>query len=188
MNIEVKGTLLILKQGDITCEKVDAVVNAANSMLAGGGGVDDAIHQAAGETMEEECRKVREMQGGCPTGEAVITTAGNLPCKYVIHTVGPVWKDGCSGEEELLRNCYWNSLKLAMRTDLKTIAFPAVSTGAYGYPVSDAALISLDEVIFFLKKNHPHCFREIRFVLFTQETMDCFVSNLKFLQKKHRLN
>ena len=118
-----------LIQGDITKVKVDAIINAANSSLLGGGGVDGAIHRAGGKTILEECIKIRNRQGGCKTGESVITNAGLLPAKYVIHTVGPVWNGGNSNEEELLENCYVNSLRLARNHQVKTIAFPNISTG-----------------------------------------------------------
>ena len=126
-------------QGDITALKVDAIVNAANSTLLGGGGVDGAIHHAAGRELKSYCAKL----GGCPTGEAKITPSFKLPAKYVIHTVGPVWHDGKSRESTLLVNCYRNSLELALKNDVKTIAFPSISTGAYGYPKEEAAKIAV---------------------------------------------
>lgn len=158
-----------LKQGDITKEEVDAIVNAANSGLLGGGGVDGAIHRAGGPEIMEECRQIRAREGGCPTGEAVVTGAGKLKARYVIHAVGPVWQGGGKGEEELLRSAYRNSLKRAAERRLKTVAFPSISTGAYGYPVEKAAPVALSEVKRFLEEEE-HTLREIRFVLFNEET------------------
>jgi len=135
-----------LQQADITKIIVDAIVNAANSSLLGGGGVDGAIHRAGGKAILEECRTIRNRQGKCATGEAVITTAGNLPAQKVIHTVGPVWNGGTIGEPDKLRNCYLNSLKLAQENGLKTIAFPNISTGIYGYPKDKAAEVAINSV------------------------------------------
>src|SRR5690349_12333919 len=133
-------------KGDITKIKADALVNAANNSLLGGGGVDGAIHRAGGPAILEECRKIRAKQGGCATGEAVITTAGLLPAKYVIHTVGPVWNGGKNREAELLANCYRNTLQLAADNGVITIAFPNISTGIYHFPKPLAADIALQEV------------------------------------------
>jgi O-acetyl-ADP-ribose deacetylase (regulator of RNase III) len=135
-----------LIQGDITTIEADAIVNAANSSLLGGGGVDGAIHRKGGKSILEECIQIRNRQGGCPTGEAVYTTAGNLPAPYVIHTVGPVWNNGKNQEPELLANCYRNSLKLADSLQLKTVAFPNISTGIYGYPKQAAAEVAVQTV------------------------------------------
>jgi O-acetyl-ADP-ribose deacetylase (regulator of RNase III) len=142
-------------QGDITQVSADAIVNAANNGLMGGGGVDGAIHRAGGPAIMAECKKIKEKQGGCKTGEAVITTAGRLPARYVIHTVGPVWRSGYKNEQELLRNCYRNSLKLAVAYDLKSIAFPNISTGVYCFPKELAAKIAVQEVSAFLQENEP---------------------------------
>ncbi len=135
-----------LVQGDITRQPVAAIVNAANSSLLGGGGVDGAIHRAGGPQVLEECRKIRARQGGCKTGEAVITTGGRLPAGHVIHTVGPVWNGGHKGEPELLASCYRNSLRLATENNLETLAFPGISTGIYGYPKAEAAAVAVREV------------------------------------------
>jgi O-acetyl-ADP-ribose deacetylase len=140
-------------KGDITKLAVDAIVNAANSSLMGGGGVDGAIHRAGGPAILEDCRRIVAKQGGCKTGEAVITTAGNLPAKFVIHTVGPVWNGGHKGEAEKLANCYRNSLKLAVENGCKTVAFPCISTGVYGYPIEEAAKVAVAAVKAFLEKN-----------------------------------
>lgn len=154
---------LNIVQGDITKLEVDAIVNAANNTLLGGGGVDGAIHRAGGSIILEQCKKI----GGCPTGEARITTAGNMPSKYVIHTVGPVYKDGTKGEAELLYNAYYNSMKLAKEYGIKTIAFPAISTGVYNYPKPEAAEIAIRGVMDFIDKEDN--IEEVYFVLFSKE-------------------
>lgn len=136
-------------KGDITKIKVDAIVNAANSSLMGGGGVDGAIHRAGGPAILEECKKIVARQGGCKTGEAVITTAGNLPAKYIVHTVGPIWNGGMNHEKEKLANCYVTSLQLAVDHNCKTIAFPNISTGVYRFPKIDAAKLQLIELKIF---------------------------------------
>lgn len=135
-----------VKKADITKLNVDAIVNAANSSLLGGGGVDDAIHRAGGKSILEECKKIREKQGKCPAGEAVITTGGNLSAKFVIHTVGPRWKGGTENEAELLKNCYLNSLRLAKENGIRSLAFPNISTGIYGYPKQKAAEITVKTI------------------------------------------
>jgi len=156
-----------LTKGDITKIAVDAIVNAANSSLLGGGGVDGAIHRAGGTVILEECKMIRNKQGGCPTGQAVITSAGALPAKFVIHTVGPVWNGGTHGEKELLASCYRNTLSLAIRNNVQTIAFPNISTGVYHFPKKEAAVIAVDEVKKFLEKNDlPH---EVTFVCYDEE-------------------
>lgn len=140
-------------KGDITKIKADAIVNAANSSLMGGGGVDGAIHRAGGPAILEECRKIVAKQGGCKTGEAVITTAGDLPARFVIHTVGPVWNGGNNKEREKLANCYLNSLRLAVEHNCRTIAFPNISTGVYRFPKEEAAKISMDAIKQFLSSD-----------------------------------
>lgn len=167
LSAQIGTTLLTLVRGDITMQDTDAVVNAANSSLMGGGGVDGAIHRAGGPQILAECEAIVGRQGNCPTGEAVITTGGRLPARYVIHTVGPVWHGGAANEEHLLANTYHNSLALAVRHGLKSIAFPSISTGAYGFPVEQAARIALETVIAFVEK-HP-ALEEIRFIVFSKE-------------------
>ncbi len=138
--------LLKLKVGDITRERADVIVNAANSALAGGGGVDGAIHRAGGPSIMRELDQIRAKAGGCPTGSAVVTAAGQLPARFVFHAVGPVYRDGKHGEPDLLASCYRTCLKLAEERGIATIAFPSISTGIYGYPIRDAAPIALGEV------------------------------------------
>jgi len=164
------NTRIKLIQGDITQLAVDAIVNAANSSLLGGGGVDGAIHRAGGLAILEECQMIRARQGGCKTGEAVITTAGNLPARYVIHTVGPVWNKGNAGEERLLANAYENSLRLAVENNVKTIAFPNISTGIYHFPKDKAAAIAIQTVSAFLEKNES--IAEVIFVCFDTENYE----------------
>ncbi len=153
--------------GDITKVNADAIVNAANSSLMGGGGVDGAIHRAGGPDILEDCIKIVDLQGGCKTGDAVITTAGKLPAKFVIHTVGPVWKGGASGEPDLLRNCYINSLKLAVENGCRSVAFPNISTGVYGYPKDMAASVSVRAVAEFLSENELP--ESVMFVCYDEE-------------------
>ncbi len=144
------------------------MVNAANSSLLGGGGVDGAIHRAGGPAILEECKQIRARQGGCPTGEAVITTGGKLPAAYVIHTVGPVWQGGSKGEPELLASCYRNSLRLAAERGLTSIAFPNISTGVYGYPKDKAAKIAVEAVKRYLQA-HETSIAQVVFVCFDDE-------------------
>lgn len=154
-------------QGDITRIKADAIINAANSSLLGGGGVDGAIHRAGGPEILNDCRAIVARQGGCKTGEAVITTAGRLPAKHVIHTVGPVWNNGTREEDILLANCYRHSLELAARHHLKTIAFPNISTGIYHFPKDLAAKIAMDTIVQFLEENKE--MEEVILVCFDEE-------------------
>jgi O-acetyl-ADP-ribose deacetylase (regulator of RNase III) len=164
--IRIGSTRLVLLQGDITEQTTDAVVNAANSGLMGGGGVDGAIHRRGGPAIMEECRRIRAERGGCPTGEAVITTGGRLPARYVIHAVGPVWTGGRRGEDALLASAYRAGLRLAAAHGLRSVAFPSISTGAYRFPVERAAAIALRTVRDVLL-SEPHRLEEVRFVLFT---------------------
>lgn len=173
MSIENKIELL---QADITKIIADAIVNAANTSLLGGGGVDGAIHRAGGPEILEECRKIVARQGGCKTGEAVITTGGRLPAKYVIHTVGPVWNDGKYHEEEKLANCYKNSLQLAVDNNCKTIAFPNISTGIYRFPKNAAAKIAVDTVKDLLSKTDH--IEKVMFVCFDEENYGLYKSLL----------
>ena len=157
-----------IKIGDITKESVDAIVNAANTSLLGGGGVDEAIHRAAGPELLKECRTL----GGCKTGQAKLTKGYNLPSKYVIHTVGPVWNGGNKNEEALLADCYINSLKIAKEQGIKTVAFPAISTGAYRFPIDMAANIAKESVKSFLSKNPE--IEKVIFVCFNKEIYDSY--------------
>lgn len=168
---------IVLIQGDITKQKVDAIVNAANSSLMGGGGVDGAIHRAGGPAIMEECRQIIAWQGRCGTGEAVITTGGNLSVRFVIHTVGPVWHGGNSNEDELLENAYSNSLQLALENGVETIAFPNISTGVYGFPKERAAEIAVKTVTKFLAENEQ--IRKVYFVCFDQENYELYKAVLK---------
>jgi O-acetyl-ADP-ribose deacetylase (regulator of RNase III) len=161
------STIEIFK-GDITRLKVDAIVNAANSSLLGGGGVDGAIHRAAGPKLLEECRKLN----GCNTGEAKITNGYNLLANFVIHTVGPIWDDGSYKEDELLSSCYLNSLQLAVKYQIKTIAFPAISTGVYGFPLERATQIAIKTVKDFLEKDKS--IQQVIFVCFDENTYQTY--------------
>ncbi len=175
MKRTINQSVLELVQGDITKEKTDAIVNAANKSLLGGGGVDGAIHRAGGPAILEECRKLN----GCKTGYAKITTGGNLHAKYVIHTVGPVYRDGNQGEAELLRSCYQRSLEVATENEVSSIAFPSISTGAYGYPIQEAARIALSTVMDFLQNNSSISL--VRFVLFSQKDYETYDQVLESL-------
>jgi O-acetyl-ADP-ribose deacetylase (regulator of RNase III) len=169
---------LAIVQGDITQQATDAIVNAANSGLMGGGGVDGAIHRAGGPAILEECKQIVARQGRLPTGRAVITTGGNLPARQVIHTVGPIWQGGNKGEAQLLASAYQESLKLAAENNLTSIAFPSISTGAYGYPLVEAARVAISSVASFLKEQVTPI-KEVVFVLFDARTYEAYASALR---------
>ena len=172
------GGTIVLQEGDITRVPADAIVNAANSALAGGGGVDGAIHRAGGPEIMRELDGIRAQIGRCATGSTVATAAGRLPARYVFHTVGPVYRDGRHGEPELLRSCYRTSLDLAEERKVKTISFPAISTGVYGYPIEDAAAIAVDEVKQHLSRAESSIERVI-FVLFGRGAFDAYAAALR---------
>lgn len=171
---------VIVKVGDITKEHIDAIVNAANSSLMGGGGVDGAIHRAGGPAILDDCKALRnnEYPDGLPTGQAVATTAGLLPAKYVVHTVGPVWQGGTRNEEKLLGDCYTNSLKVAVENNCETITFPAISTGVYGYPKIKAAIVASHAVKEFLEGNSA--IKKVFFVFFSKGDEDIFIEECGF--------
>ncbi|UCG52455.1 MAG: O-acetyl-ADP-ribose deacetylase [Candidatus Latescibacterota bacterium] len=175
---KIGNTRIVTVRGDITQQDTDAIVNAANSTLMGGGGVDGAIHRAGGAKILEECKEIIDEIGSCPTGEAVITTGGNLKAKYVVHTVGPVWHGGTQGEPDLLANAYRNSLAAARPKGVRTISFPSISTGAYRYPVAKAAEIALKTVVEVVKQTP---FDEVRFVLFSEEDFKTYSDALSRL-------
>lgn len=174
-NLLIMAKLSVI-QGDITKVAVDAIVNAANSSLMGGGGVDGAIHRAGGPAILEECRQIVARQGSCKTGQAVITKAGNLPAKFVIHTVGPIWNGGKNKEQELLANCYKNSLALAVKHDCKSIAFPNISTGVYRFPKEAAAAIAVKTVQECLSQ-YPSI-EQVVFVCFDEENFNLIQAEL----------
>jgi O-acetyl-ADP-ribose deacetylase (regulator of RNase III) len=178
MDIKIEKSTLSLVQGDITLQEMDAIVNAANTKLAGGAGVDGAIHAAGGPSIMAECRRI----GGCPTGQAVITAGGSLKARYVIHTVGPVYQGGMSGEAALLKSAYLESLRLASARGLKSIAFPAISTGVYAYPVEEAARIALTTAMEYLREHRD--LELVRFVLFSRKMYDIFTEELKKLVRQ----
>jgi O-acetyl-ADP-ribose deacetylase (regulator of RNase III) len=175
MEFKVGNAILELIKGDITDVEADAIVNAANSTLLGGGGVDGAIHRKGGPKILEECKRIRETEwpDGLPTGKAVITSGGNLKAKYVIHTVGPVWFGGFHVEAELLKQAYRNTLKLAVSKGLKTIAFPSISTGAYGYPVEEASRVAVGTVKAFLENEDR--LAKVIFVLFSDDAFKIYL-------------
>lgn len=175
MDAKINETLISLACGDIIQETTDALVNAANERLAGGAGVDGAIHRAGGPEIMAECRKL----GGCPTGQAVITTGGNLKAKYVIHTVGPIYKDGTKGEAFLLQSAYKKSLELAREKGLQSVSFPAISCGIYGYPLEEAARLALKTCIEFARSNTD--IKIIRHILFSWPIYEVYSAELKKL-------
>jgi len=176
--VMINQTRLAIIQGDITKQATEAIVNAANPGLMGGGGVDGAIHRAGGTAILEECKQIVAKQGRLPTGKAVITTGGNLPAKHVIHTVGPIWQGGNKGEAALLESAYKESLKLAVEHKLTSLSFPSISTGAYGYPVAEAANIALKTAVSFLS-GQPTSIKEVVFVLFDSRTYQAYSSALE---------
>ena len=178
MEATANKTKLSMIQGDIMKQASDAIVNAANSSLMGRGGVDGAIHRAGGPAILEECKKIVARQGRLPTGRAVMTTGGNLKAQYVIHTVGPVWHGGRHDEAELLRSAYYECLKLATENELASICFPSISTGAYGYPVDEAAEMAVGTVVSFLKEQATSL-KEVMFVLFDSRTCHSYCSALR---------
>ena len=177
MEKNVSGKVIELVLGDITRQEVDAIVNAANSSLLGGGGVDGAVHRAGGPSILEECVAIRAERGECPTGEAVLTGGGRLPAHHVIHAVGPVWRGGDQGEPELLASCYRNALRIATEHGFRTVAFPSISTGIYGYPVSLAATKAVATVASFLS-SEPMSPSRVRFVLFDAMTFATYAGAL----------
>ncbi|AGK96585.1 putative phosphatase, C-terminal domain of histone macro H2A1 like protein [Clostridium pasteurianum BC1] len=180
MNYEIYNNKIKLIKADITTLKVDAIVNAANSGLLGGGGVDGAIHKAGGHKIHEECMKFRNKKGRCHTGEAAITTGGKLKAKYVIHTVGPMWNGGYNNEEELLGKCYENSINLAVENEVRTIAFPNISTGVYGFPKKLAAEIALKKILEVMKTNKN--IDQIIFVCFDDENYNIYHEMMRGIQ------
>ncbi len=178
MEVNINQTRLAIIHGDITKQATDAIVNAANPSLMGGGGVDGAIHRAGGPAILEACKKLVNRQGRLPTGKAVITAGGKLKAQYVIHTVGPIWQGGSRNEAELLKSAYYECLKLATENKLASISFPSISTGAYGYPVDEAARIALNTVLSFLKKQVTSL-KDVVFVLFDARTYQSYYSALQ---------
>ena len=178
VEVTINQAKLSIIQGDITKQDTDAIVNAANSSLMGGGGVDGAIHRAGGPAILEECKQIVARQGHLSTGKAVMTTGGNLKARHVIHTVGPIWYGGDKGEPELLASAYQESLKMAMESQLSSISFPSISTGAYGYPVAKASRVAIGAVIASLRQSIVSI-REVVFVLFDSLALRAYSSALK---------
>jgi O-acetyl-ADP-ribose deacetylase (regulator of RNase III) len=179
-----EGSWVFFEAGDITLQSTDAIVNAASSSLMGGGGVDGAIHRAGGPAILEECRKIVARDGHLPPGEAVQTTGGNLHAAFVIHTVGPIWRDGMQGESGILANAYRNSMRLADRLGLHSVALPAISTGVYGYPAEAAAAVAVCTVIDELGDSRS--VREARFVLFSLDMLSTFIQAAKDEQRRRK--
>lgn len=181
MEVHIGTATLRILRGDIIGQDVDAIVNAANPTLLGGGGVDGAIHRAGGPAILAECKRVRaeRFPSGLPTGDAVSTTAGALSARRVIHTVGPIWRGGHNDEAALLARAYRSSLQLAAEEGVRSVAFPSISTGAYGYPKADAARVALREVVDFLRENGG--LEDVRFVLFSDDDLQCYTSVLRTL-------
>lgn len=178
MRTSIGSTVLTVVQGDITQQDVDAIVNAANASLMGGGGVDGAIHRAGGAKILDECKTYVLRYGNLPTGEAMITTGGVLKARHVIHTVGPVWRGGSYREDELLANAYRNSLRVAVENGVKTIAFPSISTGIYGFPIGRASRIAIDAVKRFVAEEPT--LAEIRLVTFSLSDFDTYKQHISF--------
>lgn len=177
MEALINSTVIEVLKGDITKSQLECIVNAANTSLLGGGGVDGAIHRAGGKAILDECIKIRNKQGDCPIGAAVITTGGNLQAKHVIHTVGPVWNDGKNNEEEKLRNCYINSLNLAKKNEISSISFPNISTGIYRFPKDLAAEVAIKNVIEFIMSNSS--IKHVQFVCFDEDNERIYKEVLK---------
>lgn len=180
MDVMQGGKLIRFIRNDITKQDTEAVVNAANPSLLGGGGVDGAIHRVGGPSVLEECKKIRLEIGRCNPGEAVITAGGNLKAKYVIHTVGPIWDGGTNNEDERLKECYINSLKIADENGIKSISFPSISTGAYGYPIEKAASIAIKTVLEYIKEIKVE---EVRFVLFSNLDLEQYLDTFNQLKQ-----
>ncbi|MBI4267913.1 MAG: O-acetyl-ADP-ribose deacetylase [Chloroflexi bacterium] len=185
LSVTVNNVRLTLLEGDITQQTTDAIVNAANPGLMGGGGVDGAIHRAGGPAILEECKEIVARRGRLPTGQAVITTGGNLKAKYVIHTVGPVWYGGARDEARLLASAYQESLQLAAEKGLSSLTFPSISTGAYGYPVALAAMVAVGTTIAFLRRNTTSL-KEVVFVLFGSAAFRTYAEALKEITEKEK--
>lgn len=183
MEVIINGVVLRLAEGDITRQSTDAIVNAANSGLMGGGGVDGAIHRAGGPAILEECKKIVAKQGRLPTGRAVITTGGSLKAKYVIHTVGPVWHGGGHDEPALLASAYTESLQLAARNGLESVSFPSISTGAYGYPLEEAAEVALGAARQFLETSSTSI-KEVVFVLYGRAAYEVYSNVLQEMGRR----